>query len=117
VRIGATVHPTAFERVTPVTAPAATVATAVGRVVQFHTAHCVTVTRGTAVYPEPPPFVGITATVPASFEIAVAVVPPPVVLNVTVLTSLVVTSIVAVATGGVVHVSHVVVTVTVGFAV
>ncbi len=68
VRIGATVHPTALLRVTPVTTPAAEiVAVASGRVVQTHP---VTVTRGAAVYPDPHPFVGIAAVVPVALEIA-----------------------------------------------
>lgn len=46
VNIGATVQPTAFASVTPVTTPLATVAVAVGRVVQVHP---VTVTVGAEV--------------------------------------------------------------------
>lgn len=103
-------------RVTPVTTPAAeTVAVAVGRVVQVPP---VTVTTGgvAAEYPEPPPLVGIVATVPAVFDIAVAVVPvTPEALKEIVLTVFVATSIVAVAVGGVVQVPPE--TVTLGLAV
>lgn len=84
------------------------VAVARGRVVQVPP---VTETAGAAVYPEPPPLVGIEATVPDAFEIAYAVV--PVKLNVTAVTFFVAGSIVAVALGIFVHVPPE--TVTAGF--
>lgn len=100
VRIGATVHPTAPESVTPVTTPAdEIVAVATGRVVQTPP---VTVTAGALVYPEPPPFVGIAAAVPVALEIAYAVV--PVKLKLIAVTFFVAGSITAVALGVLVHV-------------
>lgn len=100
MRTGATVQPTAPVSVTPVTEPAALiVAVAIGRVVQVPP---VTETSGAVVYPEPPPFVGIEATVPVAFEIAYAVVPEK--LNVTAVTFFVTGSMVAVALGIFVHV-------------
>ena len=100
MRTGATVQPTAPVSVTPVTEPAALiVAVARGRVVQVPP---VTETSGAVVYPEPPPFVGIEATVPVAFEIAYAVVPEK--LNVTAVTFFVAGSMVAVALGIFVHV-------------